>query len=57
MGFKKLKEGEKGRKEGRKEEMFPLFPGEICVPGKEGSLSHEITRNTYTNIITIEDNQ
>ena len=51
MGFKKLKEGKKGKQNGRKEGILPYFPGEICILDKE-KISHEITRNNYTNIIT-----
>lgn len=43
MAFNRLKEGNKGRKEWRKEEMLAYYPGEICILDKE-ILSHNTTK-------------
>lgn len=43
MAFNRLKEGKKGRKEEREEEIILDFPGEICILDKE-ILFHKITK-------------
>lgn len=66
VGFKKLKEGKKGREEERREwkkKLTPYIPRTFCILDKEILLSHDIARNNYTALMTehkalsIEGNQ